>query len=174
MLEADKNVAMVVASRDFQDREYEGIKHLLEETGFGVRTFSSIPGECFGVGGHMANSDGTFGDINLVDFDAIVFIGGPGAMEFFEMPDALRAAREFYSAGKIVGAICMAPVILVNAKILGPGKRATISEGVKKSLLDAGAVFTGEDVTVDGNVLTGNGPEATEQFAEKLCEMLGA
>jgi len=35
-----------------------------------------------------------------------------------------------------------------------------------------GAKYTGEDVTVDGKIVTANGPPAAQEYAEKLWNIL--
>jgi len=64
-------------------------------------------------------------DVNVKTFDAVVFVGGPGAEEYFHNPVALKIAQEAYKEGKVVGAICIAPRILAEAGIL-KGKKATV------------------------------------------------
>ena len=62
---------------------------------------------------------------------------------------------------------------MANAGILD-NKRATVFDGVYITMLEAGgATYTGESVTVDGDIITANGPGAAEEFARRLAEELG-
>ena len=72
---------------------------------------------------------------------------------------------------KIIAAICIAPVTLANAGILN-GKKATVFPSGKNDLIRNGAKYTGDSVTVDGNIITANGPMAAEAFGKKIVEML--
>jgi protease I len=104
-----------------------------------------------------------------IDYDAIVFVGGGGASEYFHSPVAHALARNFYSHGKVTSAICIAPAILANAGLLKE-KKATSFPSSEETLKSRGAVFTMDDVVVDGKIITGVGPEAAKRFGEKLVE----
>ncbi len=75
------------------------------------------------------------------DFDAIVFIGGPGVVEYVANPAALNLAREAVRQRKILAAIDTAPSILANAGVL-TGVRATSFLSERNRLILAGAVYT--------------------------------
>ncbi len=70
----------------------------------------------------------------------------------------------------LVGAICAAPIVLGRLSLLS-GKQATCYPGFENELL--GASYTGDRVTVDGNIVTGRGPGCSIDFAltlvSKLC-----
>ena len=77
-------------------------------------------------------------------------------------------ARSFAEAGKVVAAICIAPVILARAGLL-KGKRATVFPDGIPELEKAGAVYTAQSVERDGRIITGNGPEAAEAFGREIA-----
>ena len=51
--------------------------------------------------------------------------------------------------------------------------RATAFPDREDDLRARGAIWTGEPVTVDGRIITGNGPEAASAFGETVAEALG-
>ena len=110
-------------------------------------------------------------DIKFEDFDGIFFVGGGGAAVYFEDNVIHNIARQFYDNGKLVSAICIAPVILANAGLL-QNKKATVFPDGADALLQNGAIYTGNSVEVDGKIVTGNGPQAAKQFAEELLKIL--
>jgi protease I len=113
--------------------------------------------------------------LNKVDvgaYDAVVFIGGGGSAVYFNDPLALKIAKEAYAAGKVVAALCIAPTILANAGIL-QGKRVTCFRDEDASLRAAGAQYTGEGVTVDGNIITADGPKTAKDFGKAIAKALG-
>ena len=73
--------------------------------------------------------------------------------------------------GKVVSAICLAPVILANAGVL-KGRKATVSGQEAKAIEAKGAVYTQPGVTVDGNIVTGNAPKSSKLFGETICGLL--
>jgi protease I len=98
-------------------------------------------------------------------------VGGGGSREYFDSPVAHTLAQSFYSHGKVTSAICIAPAILANAGLLKE-KKATSFPSSESALKSKGAVFTKDDVVVDGKIITGVGPEAARRFGEKLVEVL--
>jgi len=79
-----------------------------------------------------------------------------------------------YEKGKVTAAVCIAPMILAKAGIL-KGKKATVWDGdleqsayFKKNGID----YTGSEVTVDGKIVTGNGPNAAKAFGEAVAKLL--
>jgi protease I len=109
--------------------------------------------------------------VRVSDYDCIVFIGGVGATVYFDDPLAHSIASEAAAAGKVVAAICVSPVTLARAGVL-QGRRATVFPDYAAELENAGAMYTGEDVTVDGRIITANGPGAAEKFMWKIAEAL--
>ena len=167
-----KKIVFVVAPKVFRDEEYIEPKTILEQAGIEVTTASTVTGEIYGKIKIKAQSQMLAKDINVEDFDGIFFVGGGGASVYFEDETVHNIARQFYDKGKIVSAICIAPVILANAGLL-QNKKATVffPDGVD-ALLQNGAIYTGNNVEVDGKIVTGNGPQAAKQFAEELLKLM--
>ena len=86
---------------------------------------------------------------------------------------AVRVAREAYDKGKLVGAICLAPGVLAEAGIL-QDKKATIFPSAIDKLKESGSVYVNQSVVRDGNIITANGPEATEKFGEEIRDSLSS
>jgi protease I len=167
-----KKVIFIVAPEVFRDEEYYKPKKILEDGGVEVVTASLKTGEIVGRFGYKALSDILVSDVKEKDYDAIVYVGGGGVKVYFDNPDALRLANEFYKSAKITSAICIAPVILAKAGIL-KGKKATVfyPDGVE-DLKTAGANYTGKPVEIDANIITANHADAAELFGETLLKAL--
>lgn len=115
-------------------------------------------------------ADAMIEDICTDDADLLMIPGGlPGAENLCNHPLVREAIKKQYDAGKLVAAICAGPMIFGSLGI-SEGKRCTCYPGFEDYL--TGATYTGELVTVDGNVITGEGPAATFCYAYTLCEML--
>lgn len=116
--------------------------------------------------------------VGLVDvnglFDCVIFPGGRKNAESLASSQAVvEIAQQHYSSGRLVAAICAAPShVLAEAAGMLKGKRATGDPGFDGRLAAAGAIVTKELVTVDGNIVTGNGPGAAMLFALMLAEKL--
>jgi protease I len=163
---------MVIAPEVFRDEEYAEPKRVLEERGARVVTASTRPGACKGKLGMTATADISVSDALDGTWDAVLFIGGGGSSVFFDDEAAHGLASATLERGAIVGAICIAPSTLAHAGLLA-GRRATAFESQEQDLVIHGAVWTDEEVTVDGRIVTANGPEAAEAFGVTIAELLG-
>ncbi|MGW3566483.1 type 1 glutamine amidotransferase domain-containing protein [Streptomyces sp. NPDC000941] len=137
-------------------------------------------------------------DITPGDYDAILYVGGHGAV--WDFPDSAglaRIARDIYEAGGAVAAVCHGPAGLVNLKLsngayLVDGKNVagfTNSEEAAVGLTDVvpfllqsrleerGAKHTGAPdfephVVVDGRLVTGQNPASATALGEALVKVL--
>lgn len=159
---------LVVAQDKYKDKEYLDTKAALEDNEIEVRTASKTKDKAKGVDGGEVDPDFALGDVKLAEYDAVVFIGGEGSADFFEDKEALDLVKSASSEGKVVAAICIAPKLLANAGLL-KGIRATAFSSVKDDIINAGAQFTGEPVESEGHIFTANGPDAAEEFGEKIA-----
>lgn len=162
---------LIIAFEGFQDHEYTGTRKGLVDGGFKITVASTEVGTCTGKFGEIVESTIALEDVDVTNYDRIAFIGGPGAFALASNPEALRIANEAYREEVPLGAICIAPTILAKAQVLS-GKNATVwnGDGQQQNLLETyGATYTGETVTVDGIVVTGNGPEAADEFGKTLA-----
>lgn len=168
---SDNQILFVLANHDFRDEEYKEPERILTEAGAECKIAALVSGECVGVAGTLVTADYELGEVNPEEFLAVIFVGGTGVENYLKDELVHSLAKSFFSADKLVCAICWAPVILANAGILR-GKKATVWAGAKEDLEIGGACFTGEAVTSDGNIITANGPEAAEAFGQEIAKRL--
>jgi len=171
-----KTAVMIIAFRDFKDEEYFFSKEVLEKAGVEIVTASDELGTAIGVSGAEAEVDLFIEDLTVENFDAIIFIGGPGALKHLDNEVSYNIAQEALSRDKVLGAICISPVILAKAGVLKEKKATVWSDALDKSpiriLENNGAIYDSEDVVIDGKIVTANGPAAAEAFGEALVEVL--
>ncbi len=170
------NIAIIVAFRNFRDEEYFIPKEILDKAGIKTVVFSSALGTALGSQGGEVEVADTIDNLKVSDYDAIVFVGGEGAKGLGDNPEAHRIGQESVEANKVLGAICIAPIILAKAGVLF-GKKATVwsspmDKAAVKILREEGAIYEDEPVAVDGRIITANGPLAAQRFAEKIIEAL--
>ena len=165
-----KKILMVVAPANFRDEELLEPKKVFE--GYGAQvTVTSTAREPKGMFGARVSAE-PVEDMDVNEYDALVFVGGSGASVYFNNTRILEMAKQSYEKGKITAAICIAPVILANAGIL-EGKKATVWNGEFKTMLESkGAQYTGNSVEQDGKIITANGPSAAKQFGETISKSL--
>ncbi|MDI6602804.1 MAG: DJ-1/PfpI family protein [Patescibacteria group bacterium] len=172
----NKKIVMIVAFRDFRDAEYFVPKEILEEAGAEVKTASNQKGTALGADGGDVEIDLLVSEINPADFNAIVFVGGPGCLDNLDNEDSYRVARETVSQNKVLASICISPVILAKAGVL-KGKKATvwsspINRGPVRILEENGAIYQDKSVVVEGKIVTANGPAAAEEFGKAIIATL--
>ena len=176
MIKQEKKVLMVVAFKNFRDIEYFLPKEILERNGVKVTTASNKKGQAQGADGKKTNVDLLISEVNSEDFDAVLFIGGPGCLENLDNEDSYRLAQKTVEKQKILGAICISPVILAKAGVL-KGKKATVwsSPFDRQSieiLKENGAFFQDEKVVIDGKIVTANGPNSAQEFGQAILNLL--
>jgi protease I len=156
----------IIAENLFRDPEYFVPKKTLESNGITVITTSTSP-IANGTEGAKVEVDIFFGDVKAEDYDAIVFIGGAGSYQYHKDKFAHELAKYAAKPGKVLGAICAAVGTPAIAGVL-KGKKATSFSGVADILKANGAIYTGDGVTVSGNIITADGPKSAKAFGEAL------
>ena len=110
---------------------------------------------------------------DVTDADLIFLPGGmPGATNLFENKEVCKAVADQQMAGKKVAAICASPAVVLAPLGILEGKKATCYPGFENVLAANDATYTGDLVTVDGNITTGEGPAAAFPFAYELLAQL--
>lgn len=166
-----KKAVMIIAEKQFKEEELFVTKEILENSGIEVQVASTTSGLCSGVEGKTFQPQILLKDIKVSDFDAVIFVGGGGATQYWKDPLAHKIARDAYDSSKVIGAICVAPVTLAKAGIL-KGKRATVWASDSGQLLVAGAKYSGANVEKDGKIITAAGPFASREFGEELVKTI--
>lgn len=168
---ARTQVLMVLPQARFKDEEVKTLQAFLDRRKIPLKSTAPLKKEVYGMGQARVKPDYSFDEVDVADFDAVVFIGGMGTRELWDEPRAHDIARKAFEAGKIVCAISMGPVILARAGLLD-GREATVYFSETKQLTDRGARYTGSAIAVSDNIITCKGPEAVEKLALLLIKLL--
>lgn len=191
--QASKNVLMMVPD-DFMWPEYSEPRKLYEKAGFTVKTASRFKEAVnpdrrnkrdYPESGAI-QTDMTFDEVNLDQFDAITFVAGNGAWhDFFPTQRVHDLVREAFNKGKVVGLLCASTGLLglVNnwdgkSVPLASGRKVVgyfRVEGILTKLGKVQYIPGGQrepGVAVDGNLVTGRNPESSVIFGEKMVEVL--
>jgi len=172
----NKKAALIVASDGFRDEEYFVPREVLERSGLEVKTISDKEGKANGADGAEVEVDFTLNKLKVDDFDLIVFIGGPGALDHLDNEESYKIAEQAFKAKKVLGAICIAPVILAKAGILKDKEVTVWSSSMNREpiqiLKEEGANYHDRSVVVDEGLVTANGPQSAEKFGAALLYAL--
>lgn len=123
------------------------------------------------IGAHNIKviSDKIIDDIND-EYDAVVLPGGmPGSTNLRDDSRVMELVQKMNRDGKLVTAICAAPIALAKAGVL-EGKNVTSYPGFEDEL---GNVNYLEDlVVVDSNIITSRGPATALEFSYEILKNL--
>jgi protease I len=171
-----EKVALIIASRGYQSVEYGTPKKMLVDAGYEVITASNIVGTAIAQDQSTTHIDMLITDIEVTKFVALVFIGGPGAMEHLDNTISYELCQDAVVAHIPIGAICTAPRILASAGVL-QGRMATGWNGDGKLpaiFSQYGISYAPEEVVSEDLFVTATGPRAAEQFGQQIIDMLNA
>jgi protease I len=164
-------VVMVIAFNGFRDEEYAEPKEILEKSDHKVTTASTQTGTANGKLGMTTKVDILLDQVNPADYDAVLFIGGPGSYDYFDDQTALNLAKQAVAQDKILGGICAASAILANAGVL-KGKKAACFSGVSDILKKNGANYDPSGFAVDGKIITADGPAHAKKFGTAIAKAI--
>jgi protease I len=164
-------ILMVLPPQQYQEEELNVPRDYFQSKGYSVVLASKGVKTAIGMNGESVSVDLDLKDVTLSEYAAVVFVGGEGVyyQKLNEDPDYQALAKAAAAQKKLIGAICLGPWILADAGLLN-GKRATASE--TDHIKAKGAIVSDEAVVRDGNIITGNGPTASLEFAKAIVVAL--
>ena len=118
--------------------------------------------------------------------DAVYCPGGmPGAGNIGACDPAIDLLKKMNDAGKMIAAICAAPVVVLAKTGILAGKKYTCYPGMEEGLVNycgshakmqelmkGSSLIRNVPFVHDGNLLTGRGPGTAEQFAMEFVRTL--
>lgn len=128
-----------------------------------------------GAHGITVAADVVMAGADFTDADWLICPGGlPGAKHLADDAELTQLLKNHYASGGHIAAICASPAMVLAPLGILKNRKATAYPGCEASLIQGGAASTGERATVDGNVITGNGPASTFAFGLAIVrETLG-
>ena len=169
-------VAILVAE-GFEQREMTEPREALDNAGATTQIVSPAEGEVEGWN-HFDKGDKFPVDVSLTeakadDFDALLLPGGVANPDQLRMkPEALDFVRSFFDPGNPVAVICHGPWTLIEADVVR-GRTITSWPSLKTDLINAGAEWVDEEVTVDNGLVSSRKPDDIPAFNRKMIEEFG-
>ena len=161
----------MLLAEGFEEVEALAPLDLLRRAGKEILTVSITENRAVtGAHGITVLADITFEEIVAPCDEMLILPGGmPGTTNLDVSPVTHRLIDEVLENEGYLGAICAAPMILGRRGLLA-GKQATCFPGFEKEL--RGAILFGEDVVVDGKIITAKGMPFAFAFGEALVALL--
>ncbi|HSI82581.1 MAG: DJ-1/PfpI/YhbO family deglycase/protease [Candidatus Methylacidiphilales bacterium] len=116
--------------------------------------------------------DRTADEVKVSEYDAVFIPGGawnPDNLRYDK--DVIRFIQDFHKSGKLIAAICHAPLVLASADIL-KGRKVTAYWNIQSDLTNAGAQVLEQPVVVDGNLITSRHPIDIADFSVAVKDWL--
>ena len=163
--------ALIPLANGFEDIEAITIVDVLRRGGVNVVTASiGETDEVRSAHGVMMRADALFDEAAEDDYDAIVLPGGGEGTENLKNSDAvIDRLRRQAGEGRLLCAICAAPLVLVQAEVIAPELQVTCYPACQTEL---DRKWTPAPVVVDGNVITGQAPGTSLLFALVVLQTL--
>ncbi len=110
-------------------------------------------------------ADKIFSACDFSDLEGIILAGGPGTKHYLEHEQLLALIVKTNRAGKLVAAICAAPMVL---SILNISAEMTIYPTMKTEVEN----YIDSPVVVSGNIITGEAVAASIAFSLEIIKYL--
>nr|VFK11152.1 MAG: 4-methyl-5(b-hydroxyethyl)-thiazole monophosphate biosynthesis [Candidatus Kentron sp. LPFa]VFK14881.1 MAG: 4-methyl-5(b-hydroxyethyl)-thiazole monophosphate biosynthesis [Candidatus Kentron sp. LPFa]VFK27527.1 MAG: 4-methyl-5(b-hydroxyethyl)-thiazole monophosphate biosynthesis [Candidatus Kentron sp. LPFa] len=164
-----KKTVLIILGTGFEEIEALAPADLLRRAEISCQT-ASVESERWVTGrnGIRVEADVLLHEVEDQLFDALIIPGGPGTAELRKNPDVLKMIRAHHSEDRIIGAICAAPTVLLEAGVL-PGPKHT---GHMSIIPELPEIDTQQAVVVDGKVITSRGAGTAMEFGLAVAFVL--
>ena len=163
--------AAVFLANGFEEMEAISPIDILRRAGIEVDVVSiNLDLKVVGAHGVKIESDINIKDVNVDLYDAIICPGGmPGSTNLRDNDKVISIIKEANSKGKLIAAICAAPIVLDKADVLDVNYTTypTVEKGIK-----GGTYQSDKKVVVDKNIITSAGPSTAIDFAVEIVRYL--
>jgi 4-methyl-5(b-hydroxyethyl)-thiazole monophosphate biosynthesis len=122
-----------------------------------------VTGKC----GVRVSADALLSEVSGDEFDALFLPGGPAVMELRNHAEVIALIRAFHASGKLIAAICAAPLLLRDAGVI-KGERITAHDSTYDELPE----ITGGRVEYEANLLTSRGAGTAIEFGLAFVALL--
>ena len=171
MYDASMKPVLVLMAPGFEEIELVAPVDILRRLEIPVVTAGVKGRYVEGAHGMVMSAEMLLVDVDEADYSGIILPGGPASWLLRDTPAVLALVRAMHKAGKLVAAICAAPIALEAAGVLAE-RRCTCYPGVEGDLKSAAEVVA-EPAVTDGLLVTGRGPGAALEFGFALGVALG-
>jgi protease I len=162
--------ALILLADGFEDLTLHVPLFRLREEGVEVQIASPLMHALTGVHGYQVEPDAPIHEVSPAEYDLLLIPDGPAVERLRLREEAVDVARTFMQEGR-VAAIGHGPQLLISAQALD-GKTVTCSPGIRDDVRAAGADYRDEPVVLEGNLLTGRGPDDLEVFCKALVRTM--
>ncbi|MBI5873106.1 MAG: DJ-1/PfpI family protein [Candidatus Omnitrophica bacterium] len=162
---------IVILAEGFEEIEAITVIDILRRAGISVTVAGVTDIKVKGSHNIIVLADKKLDEIEP-DHDACVLPGGmPGAANLVSSQKVRSVITAMHEQGKIVAAICAAPSVILAPLGVLKERSATGYPGMEKSS-NKETAWKEDEVVVDGNIITSQGPATAIPFALAIAEKL--
>ena len=99
----------------------------------------------------------------------LVIPGGPAVFELRKRSEIIDLIRTFATTGKPIGAICAAPLLLLDSELISAGTDCTAHGSTKSEIPQ---ISENQSVVEDGQLITSRGAGTAVEFGLALVQRL--
>jgi len=162
---------ILLAHEDYDGEEYRSSRCVLSNNGIGVRTASTENSVARDVRGDEASPDLVLDAVETEGLDAVVVIGGPGAVALAGDERVHRILREVSARGGVLAGIGLGVLALARSGCL-KGRRAVRNPETESALREAGARVARGQIVVDRRIVTAADRTSALRFGGRVVEVL--
>jgi protease I len=168
-----ERIALLVG-KDFEDMEVMYPYYRLIEAGYQVDVIGEEKAGTIYKGKHSYPITSTLeiAKAKAKDYIGLVVPGGWAPDRLRRNSQILKLVADIDKQGGVMASICHGPWILISAKVV-KGKKMTSTPALTDDLVNAGAHWVNEEVTVDGLMVTSRKPDDLPAFMRETLKLLG-
>jgi putative intracellular protease/amidase len=164
---------VVVPEHDYAETTLRYARSSLYNVHVGTRSVSTSDSDLIhGLLQDEFQVDGRIEGESMAAYSGLVLVGGPGALELAEHPDALRLVREANQAKKMIAAWGHSTAILARAGVV-KGRRVTGDPSVADLVRGAGGRYTGKQVERHEHLVTAVDDAAGFRMGREMIRIVG-
>lgn len=163
----------IIAAPGFEEIELLAPLDILRRMGVDVTLAGLSDTTVIGAHEGSITADTTLDQVDMSTMDALILPGGAGSWVMKDSPAVIECVQQMFMDGKLVAAICAAPIVLAEAGIITGKNITAYPAGPVYEDLHAAVLHKDEDVVIDGNIITGRGPGVALAFGFAVAEYLG-
>ena len=166
-----KRVAVIFAN-GFEEIEALSVVDILRRADIDALCVGLDRALVVGAHGVSVKVDLLLSELREIELDAIVLPGGlPGAQNLADSKELGEILRRFDDNGKLICAICAAPMALAKAGVLKDA--FTCYPGFETNVrADKNGYISDKNVICDHNIMTSRGPATAMEFALEIVKEL--
>jgi protease I len=163
---------VILVAEGVEDLEYWVTVMRLREVGAAVISVGTSLDTVRGKHALEVRADALAADVDAAEVDGLVIPDGWAPDKLRRYPAVTDLVRAVHDAGKPIGIICHGGLVAISAGIVGDGRPATGSLGIRDDVVNAGGHWVDEPAFRDGSLVWGRVVDDIPDFERELVALL--